>query len=382
MKIVKVVLTGGPGGGKTSVLNAIKNLTITEEGYKNIIKLGDKKIKLVTISETATELISSGIPPTEAERIYDFQDILFEIQKSKEESSIKSLRFGYDTDIILFLYDRGLLDGMAYLDKKGEFEDIMASKDVKELDILDKYDLVLDLLSTATCAPEKYGFESNEARFEDVEWAKSVDRKTSAAWVGHRNMKLFDSGVSLEEEVNNVIEYLKDYILNGSNIEKEEYFIENNPVTFSKYNDVNSRRINVVNTHIDFGIDNVVDTILVKRTYRGYSTYFLQFVTKGSEKARIIKDERIDENTYKRLLTRYDIKNVEEKKELSFVEGKHLYKVSFYNDFTTLEVEKDLDNEEIIIPNDIKIIRKIRDFSEKSELASKKVLKKDKNMLL
>lgn len=382
MKIVKVVLTGGPGGGKTSVLNAIKNLTITEDGYKNIIKLGDKKIKLVTISETATELISSGIPPTEAERIYDFQDILFEIQKSKEESSIKSLRFGYDTDIILFLYDRGLLDGMAYLDKKGEFEDIMASKDVKELDILDKYDLVLDLLSTATCAPEKYGFESNEARFEDVEWAKSVDRKTSAAWVGHRNMKLFDSGVSLEEEVNNVIEYLKDYILNGSNIEKEEYFIENNPVTFSKYNDVNSRRINVVNTHIDFGIDNVVDTILVKRTYRGYSTYFLQFVTKGSEKARIIKDERIDENTYKRLLTRYDIKNVEEKKELSFVEGKHLYKVSFYNDFTTLEVEKDLDNEEIIIPNDIKIIRKIRDFSEKSELASKKVLKKDKNMLL
>lgn len=382
MKIVKVVLTGGPGGGKTSVLNAIKNLTITEEGYKNIIKLGDKKIKLVTISETATELISSGIPPTEAERIYDFQDILFEIQKSKEESSIKSLRFGYDTDIILFLYDRGLLDGMAYLDKKGEFEDIMASKDVKELDILDKYDLVVDLLSTATCAPEKYGFESNEARFEDVEWAKSVDRKTSAAWVGHRNMKLFDSGVSLEEEVNNVIEYLKDYILNGSNIEKEEYFIENSPVSFSKYNDVNSRRINVVNTHIDFGIDNVVDTILVKRTYRGYSTYFLQFVTKGSEKARIIKDERIDENTYKRLLTRYDIKNVEEKKELSFVEGKHLYKVSFYNDFTTLEVEKDLDNEEIIIPNDIKIIRKIRDFSEKSELASKKVLKKDKNMLL
>lgn len=382
MKIVKVVLTGGPGGGKTSVLNAIKNLAITEEGYKNIIKLGDKKIKLVTISETATELISSGITPTEAERIYDFQDILFEIQKSKEESSIKSLRFGYDADIILFLYDRGLLDGMAYLDKKGEFEDIMASKDVKELDILDKYDLVLDLLSTATCAPEKYGFESNEARFEDVEWAKSVDRKTSAAWVGHRNMKLFDSGVSLEEEVNNVIEYLKDYILNGSNIEKEEYFIENSPVSFSKYNDVNSRRINVVNTHIDFGIDNVVDTILVKRTYRGYSTYFLQFVTKGSEKARIIKDERIDENTYKRLLTRYDIKNVEEKKELSFVEGKHLYKVSFYNDFTTLEVEKGLDNEEIIIPKDIKIIRKIRDFSEKSELASKKVLKKDKNMLL
>lgn len=382
MKIVKVVLTGGPGGGKTSVLNAIKNLAITEEGYKNIIKLGDKKIKLVTISETATELISSGIPPTEAERIYDFQDILFEIQKSKEESSIKSLRFGYDADVILFLYDRGLLDGMAYLDKKGEFEDIMASKDVKELDILDKYDLVLDLLSTATCAPEKYGFESNEARFEDVEWAKSVDRKTSAAWVGHRNMKLFDSGVSLEEEVNNVIEYLKDYILNGSNIEKEEYFIENSPVSFSKYNDVNSRRINVVNTHIDFGIDNVVDTILVKRTYRGYSTYFLQFVTKGSEKARIIKDERIDENTYKRLLTRYDIKNVEEKKELSFVEGKHLYKVSFYNDFTTLEVEKGLDNEEIIIPNDIKIIRKIRDFSEKSELSSKKVLKKDKNMLL
>ena len=54
MDIIKIVLTGGPAGGKTSVLNAIKELSVNDvdSKYKNIINLNVKKIKLITVPET------------------------------------------------------------------------------------------------------------------------------------------------------------------------------------------------------------------------------------------------------------------------------------------------------------------------------------------
>ena len=41
MDIIKIALTGGPAGGKTSVLNAIKELSVNDvdSKYKNIIHL-------------------------------------------------------------------------------------------------------------------------------------------------------------------------------------------------------------------------------------------------------------------------------------------------------------------------------------------------------
>ena len=49
--IKKIVITGGPCSGKSTMLNLIEN-TFTEKGYKVLI-----------VSETATELIRGGISP-------------------------------------------------------------------------------------------------------------------------------------------------------------------------------------------------------------------------------------------------------------------------------------------------------------------------------
>ena len=47
MDIIKIVLTGGPAGGKTSVLNAIKELSVNDvdSKYKNIIHLNSQNLK-------------------------------------------------------------------------------------------------------------------------------------------------------------------------------------------------------------------------------------------------------------------------------------------------------------------------------------------------
>ncbi len=357
-KVIKVVLTGGPGGGKTSVLNAIKNLAQVDGKYKNIIKLGDKKIKLITIPETATELISNGITPTESKKVYDFQEALFNIQKAKEENAMNVLKFGYDADIVLFIYDRGLLDGMAYLDTKVDFENILFSNGVQELELLDSYDLVIDLLSTAVCSPDKYSSVSNQSRYEDKKWAKSVDERTTAMWVGHRNMRVFDSSVPLEEEIENVINYLTDYILNGKNNEKESFCIVCSDDAFLKYNDENSRRIHIENMHVSHLSNSYIDTVLTQRVYKNYSSYFLKTIVKENGVERVVNEVKINKNTHQRIINTYGIDSIESMEELSFVEGTEQYRVLFYKDCTLLEVNQKAIDGNIKLPYGVKIIDK------------------------
>ena len=63
--IKKIVITGGPCSGKSTMLNLIEN-TFKEKGYKVLI-----------VSETATELIRGGISPLGGkENMFIFQDYL------------------------------------------------------------------------------------------------------------------------------------------------------------------------------------------------------------------------------------------------------------------------------------------------------------------
>ena len=72
--IKKIVITGGPCSGKSTMLNLIEN-TFKEKGYKVLI-----------VSETATELIRGGISPLGGkENMFIFQDYLLNLQFKKEE---------------------------------------------------------------------------------------------------------------------------------------------------------------------------------------------------------------------------------------------------------------------------------------------------------
>ena len=133
---------------------------------------------------------------------------------------------------------------------------------------------------------------------------------------------------------------------------------------------------------MNFGLPSYLDTILVKRTYRDYSTYFLQVVSNRSNKSVVIGDQKIDEATYNELLNKNEVIDEVTKTELSFIENNHLFKVSFYEDFTTLEFDRDdiLSLEEL--PKDVRIIEKLDGSLDKSLKNKEKVLKKEKSMLI
>lgn len=74
ISINKIVLTGGPCAGKTTALNWINNY-FSQRGYT-----------VLTVPETATELISNGVSPWSCSSSFDFQMFLLKLQKTKRKS--------------------------------------------------------------------------------------------------------------------------------------------------------------------------------------------------------------------------------------------------------------------------------------------------------
>ena len=72
--IKKIVLTGGPGSGKTTVIESIK------ENFGG-------KYKIIVSDETASHLMSMGLRPfgDSPISIIDFQELVLREQLSKEE---------------------------------------------------------------------------------------------------------------------------------------------------------------------------------------------------------------------------------------------------------------------------------------------------------
>ena len=203
MKIIKIVLTGGPCAGKTTMLEEIR-------AY-----LDKNNIPNVTVPETATELILNGIVPSSIkEEIFEFQNLVMKKQLNKEEITEDYAYLRYkESDICVIIYDRGVIDNKAYLENQVEFDRLLGLYGLSEIAILDSYDLVIDLITTARCNPSVY--VNSEARFESREEAIEVDKKTTEAWLGHRNLKIINSSISLEEEKNILLEYISNIINNN-----------------------------------------------------------------------------------------------------------------------------------------------------------------------
>ena len=177
-KILRIVITGGPCGGKTSALGEITK-TFRELGYT-----------VICVNEAASELIEDGIRPFGSEKdkldLIDFQRIILVEQLAKEKTRDMAAE-KYKNDKIIILYDRGILDNRAYL-KDEEFKQLIDEQNITEAEILQKYDLVIHLVTAADGKKEYY--VNNSTRTETAEEAIQKDRRTMETWSNHPNQKI------------------------------------------------------------------------------------------------------------------------------------------------------------------------------------------------
>ena len=190
-RIIKIVLTGGPAAGKTTLISRILKEFKQEDGWR-----------VITIPETATELISGfGIKPFgNCMSMLKFQDFVIADQIHKEKLALWAAEVVPEKDVLV-IYDRALMDDKAYISDE-EFAATLAGFDGRtEKTVLAGYDAVLHLVTCAKGAEFAYDL-GNEARTESIEYAREMDDRTLRAWSGHPNLRIIDNAINFEDKIN------------------------------------------------------------------------------------------------------------------------------------------------------------------------------------
>ena len=209
MKIHNIVLTGGPCSGKTKVINALKE-KLSKNGYNVII-----------VPETAAQLIGGNIKPNDKDYYHTlmFQDLVLRTQKQKEDGAIEYANFIKKTDDIIIIYDRAMLDGMAYMHYESDFTDILKKHSLSEVGIADKYDMVIDMVSLSSLRKDLY--VTDDIRKEDSSLASILDKKTLNAWLLSDNLRIVKPKDTIEEKIDYVYNLITNYV-DKKGLQKEE----------------------------------------------------------------------------------------------------------------------------------------------------------------
>lgn len=173
----RIVLTGGPGGGKTTALDLFQR---------------ELSGRLVAVPEAATMIWNGGIERTDnAEATKATQTAIFHLQHHLEEVQ----RRHYPNRLILC--DRGSLDGLAYWpNSEAHFFEAMGSSYEEELA---RYDAVIFF---ETAAKSNQGITSNNPmRTESELEAIELDDRLQRVWSRHPNFNLVGSAESFLQKI-------------------------------------------------------------------------------------------------------------------------------------------------------------------------------------
>lgn len=157
----RIVLTGGPGGGKTTAADLFRR------------EIGER---VVIVPEAATILFQGGFPRSrDAQALRLAQSAVFHVQRNLED--VQAALFPGRT----LLCDRGTIDGAAYWpDGDGHY---FASVGTTLEEEFRRYDAVLFFETAAAGGMAIEG--GNPIRNESIEEAVALDARLRQLWSGH-----------------------------------------------------------------------------------------------------------------------------------------------------------------------------------------------------
>ena len=197
-KIWKVVITGGPCGGKSTGMVSIRE-ALMKKGFRVLV-----------VPEAATLLLEGGgnaaLENADYESIISFQIDLLYLQLSLEDRMISIARSSGCKTVILC--DRGTMDGKAFCSEEMWLE-VMGRTGYDSARLRDtRYDMVLHLVTAAEGAGDYYTTVNNKVRTETPEQAIEQDNKLKNAYVGHPHISVIDNETSFVVKMNRCIEII------------------------------------------------------------------------------------------------------------------------------------------------------------------------------
>lgn len=311
MGTYKIVLTGGPGGGKTTILNNItKRLQFL--GYQVFI-----------VPETARIFIENGVKPNPEDYNYtmQYQDAILKEQLLREKTTeyFAQLYEKYNSNKTIILYDRATIDNRAYLPTQDDFEFILKNNNVSELELIDKYDLVIDLVSLAVTS--KNGYVNDKARTESPEMAKELDKKTTEAWLLHPNLKiilptdnLFEKEEIVMAHILGLLEDRKDL----DNIAKKVTSYQQQKL-LEKLKDRETKTIEITTYGLATHSFKSREYWLTRRIHKHQFSYILEMFFEEGKSQYCYERKILTEQEFNELLEKYYVYETKKRTETIFV---------------------------------------------------------------
>ncbi len=173
----RIVLTGGPGGGKTTAADIFRR------------EIGER---VILVPEAATLLFQGGFPRSRemhARRVA--QTAIFHVQRDLEDAQASL----YPSRALLC--DRGTVDGAAYW--PGEARDYFGAVGTTLVTELRRYDAVIFFESAAVGGISIEG--GNPMRNESIKEAVALDGKLRALWSRHPHFVLVPHNPSFFKKI-------------------------------------------------------------------------------------------------------------------------------------------------------------------------------------
>ncbi len=178
----RVVLTGGPGAGKTAVLELLSHELCSH---------------VVFVPESAAMLFGGGFPRgTDDLHRQCAQRAIFAVQRELET-------IAESAHAALVLCDRGVVDGFAYWPGP---DDYWAALGMTREEALARYDAVVHLRTHD--GSNGYGHQ-NPLRTETAAEAAEIDRRILAVWEGHPRRFLIEATTDFVTKAARTIEIIR-----------------------------------------------------------------------------------------------------------------------------------------------------------------------------
>lgn len=194
----RIVLTGGTGGGKTSIQ------TVIGEEFKG---------RVMVLPEVAHIILDNCFPQPGEDLSWSeewhllFEDVNFSYQKATEEACDLMLK-GRGCPIIVC--DRGIPDVAAHI--PGGMKTFVQRYNMTQEEALSRYDAVIHLQSLAVLFPVKYKNPSRDPYFGSVEYARKIEQAILEVYAPHPKRYIIEGHAEMDIKISATLDIVRSLI--------------------------------------------------------------------------------------------------------------------------------------------------------------------------
>lgn len=338
--IPKIVLSGGPAGGKSKALKRL------------IPELKKYGYKVYPVFEAAEMILKLGFDRNKP--IFEFQKAIAENQL-KTEAEIETLIEEDNAENAVIICDRGLMDARVYLNDE-DFIRFKADLKLTDIDLRDRYDAVFHLDSTSSGNTAEYLKEG--IRTEEEDEARGINARSLRAWCGNPHYRFIPVQESFEKKYELLLKEIKHFLGIPKPLEIERKFLIKYPDTDFLLT-LPCAKSSIFQAYLE---NETGRFRLRKRGENGSCIYIKTEKRKISETVREEIETRLSEAEFNELLEQGKITGSISKDRYCLMYEGVYYEIDifpFWKKQAYLEVELLNENDKVKIPQFIELIREV-----------------------